>query len=94
MLFGLNLFNNKIITTMLQTFEGTIDNGQIIWNDPDNAPRNAKVLVTVLQLEKEPIKTGKPSLHFRGALKNLTKEQKEKNNQDLQNLRNEWQRDI
>ena len=42
---------------MLQTFEGTIDNGQIIWNDPDNAPRNAKVLVTVLQLEKRPIKT-------------------------------------
>jgi FtsZ-binding cell division protein ZapB len=94
MLFGVNLFNNKIITTMLQTFEGTIDNGQIIWNDPDNAPRNAKVLVTVLQLEKEPTKIEKPSLRFRGALKNLSKEQKEKNNQDLQNLRNEWQRDI
>lgn len=79
---------------MLQTFEGTIDNGQIIWNDPDNAPRNAKVLVTVLQLEKELTKIEKPSLRFRGALKNLSKEQKEKNNQDLQNLRNEWQRDI
>ncbi len=79
---------------MLQTFEGTIDNGQIIWNDPENAPRNAKVLVTVLQLEKEPAKIEKPSLRFRGALKNLSKEQKEKNNQDLQNLRNEWQRDI
>ena len=47
----------ETIKTMLQTFEGTIDNGQIIWNDPDNAPRNAKVLVTVLQLEKRPIKT-------------------------------------
>lgn len=79
---------------MLQTFEGTIDNGQIIWNDPDNAPRNAKVLVTVLQLEKEPTKSEKPSQRFRGALKNLSKEQKEKNNQDLQNFRNEWQRDI
>lgn len=43
---------------------------------------------------KEPTKTEKPSLRLRGALKNLSKEQKEKNNQDLQNLRNEWQRDI
>lgn len=43
---------------------------------------------------KEHITTQKPSLRFRGALKNLSEEQKEKNNQDLQNLRNEWQRDI
>jgi hypothetical protein len=43
---------------------------------------------------KQPIKTEKPSLRFRGALKNLSEEQKEKNNQNLQNLRNEWQRDI
>jgi hypothetical protein len=43
---------------------------------------------------KEQIKIEKPSLRFRGAMKNLSKEQKEKNNQDLQNLRNEWQRDI
>ena len=79
---------------MLQTFEGTIDNGRIIWNEPNNAPQNAKVLITILQLEKEPTKTEKPSLRFRGALKDLSKEQKEKNNQDLQDLRNEWQRDI
>lgn len=80
---------------MLQTFEGTIDNGRIIWNEPDNAPQNAKVLITIiLQLEKEPTKIEKPSLRFRGALKGLSKEQKEKNNQDLQDLRNEWQRDI
>jgi hypothetical protein len=39
-------------------------------------------------------KTEKPPLRFRGALKNLSKAQKEQNNQDLQNLRNEWQRDI
>lgn len=43
---------------------------------------------------KQHTKTEKPSLRFRGALKNLSKEQKEKNNQDLQNLRNECQRDI
>jgi hypothetical protein len=44
--------------------------------------------------KKQSTKTEKPSLRFRGALKNLSKEQKEKNNQDLQNLPNEWQRDI
>ena len=38
---------------MLQTFEGIIDNGRIIWNEPNNAPQNAKVLITILQLEKE-----------------------------------------
>ncbi len=38
---------------------------------------------------KQPTITEKPSLRFRGALKNLSEEQKEKNNQDLQNLRNE-----
>jgi hypothetical protein len=43
---------------------------------------------------KEPSKIEKPSLRFRVALKNFNKEQKEKNNQDLQNLRNEWKRDI
>ena len=43
---------------------------------------------------KQPPKSEKPSLRLSGALKNLTKEQKEKNNQDLQNLRNECQRDI
>ena len=32
---------------------------------------------------KEPNKIEKPSLRFRGALKNLSKEQKEKNNQDV-----------
>ena len=46
------------------------------------------------QNTKQPAKIEKPSLRFRGALKNLSKEQKEKNNQDLQNLRNEWQRVI
>lgn len=79
---------------MLQTFEGTIDNGRIIWNEPNNAPQNAKILITILQLEKETPKIEKPSLRFRGALKGLSNEQKEKNNQDLQDLRNEWQRDI
>ena len=43
---------------------------------------------------KQPTKTEKPSLRFREVLKNLSKEQKEKNNQDVQNLHNEWQRDI
>jgi len=79
---------------MLQTFEGTIDNGSIIWNEPNNAPQNAKVLITILKLEKEIPKIEKPSLRFRGALKGLSKEQKEKNNQEFQDLRNEWQRGI
>lgn len=43
---------------------------------------------------KQPPKIEKPSLRLHGALKNLSKEQKEKNIQDLQNLRNEWQREI
>jgi hypothetical protein len=43
---------------------------------------------------KEHISIEKPSLRFREALKNSNKEQKEKNNQDLQNLRSEWQREI
>jgi hypothetical protein len=46
------------------------------------------------QNTKQPTKKEEPSLRFRGTLKNLSKEQKERNNQDLQNLRNEWQRDI
>jgi hypothetical protein len=48
----------------------------------------------MMQNLKGSIKIEKPSLHFRGALKKMSKEQKKKNNQDLQNLRNEWQRDI
>ena len=79
---------------MLQTYEGIINNGRIIFNDANQPPRNARVLITVLELEKETPKTEKPSLRFRGALKGLSKEQKEKNNQELQDLRNEWQRDI
>lgn len=43
---------------------------------------------------KQPTKSEKPSQRFRGALKNLSKEQKEQNNQEIQSLRNEWQRDI
>ena len=79
---------------MLQTFEGTINNGHIFFNDVNQPPRNAKVLITVLQIEDEAPKTGKPSLLFRAALKNLSSEKKDQNNQEIQDLRNEWQRDI
>ena len=79
---------------MLQTFEGTLNNGHIFFNDAAKPPRNAKVLITVLQIEDEEPNMEKPSLLFRGALKHLSQEQKEQNNKDLKDLRNEWQRDI
>jgi len=79
---------------MLQTYEGTLNNGQITWNHPNDIPRKAKVLITILETEKEIKKTEKPSLRFRGALKNLSQEQKDHNNQELQHLRDEWERTI
>lgn len=52
------------------------------------------MLESILEIMKhnveQPTKIEKPSLRLRGALKNLSKEQKEQNNKDLQNLRNEW----
>ena len=47
---------------MLQTFEGTLNNGHIFFNDATEVPRNAKVLITVLQIEDEAPKMEKPSL--------------------------------
>jgi len=79
---------------MLQTFEGTLNNGHIFFNDATQPPRNAKVMITVLQVEDEAPKTEKPSLLFRGALKNLSQEKKDQNNKEIQDLRSEWQRDI
>ncbi|PWK26306.1 hypothetical protein LV89_02477 [Arcicella aurantiaca] len=79
---------------MLQTYEGTLNNGQITWNHPNDIPRKAKVLITILEEEKEVEKKTKPSLQFRGALKHLSQEQKDQNNQELQNLRDEWERAI
>ncbi|MEA5405154.1 hypothetical protein VB776_19620 [Arcicella sp. DC2W] len=79
---------------MLQTFEGTIHNGHVIFNEGVQPPRNAKVLITVLQVEEEVPKTEKVSLLFRGALKDLSQAKKDQNNKEIQDLRNEWQRDI
>ena len=79
---------------MLQTFEGTLNNGHIFFNGDTKPPRNAKVLITVLEIEDETPKVEKPSLLFRGALKHLSQKQKDQNNKDLRDLRNEWQRDI
>ncbi len=79
---------------MWQTFEGTIHNGHVIFNDGVQPPRNAKVLITVLQVEEEVPQAEKTSLLFRGALKDLSQAKKDQNNREIQDLRNEWQRDI
>lgn len=53
------------------------------FNDDAKPPRNAKVLITVLQIEDEEPNMEKPSLLFRGALKHLSQEQKEKITKNL-----------
>ncbi|WP_428663618.1 hypothetical protein [Runella sp.] len=79
---------------MLQTFEGTLENGHIVWDEPNNVPKKAKVLVTVLYPVQETPTAEKPSRRFRGALKHLTQTQKDAHGQQIQELRNEWERDI
>jgi hypothetical protein len=83
---------------MLQTFEGQIENGQIIWKDPINAPQKAKVLITVLETDQKNQITLKPgeklSDRFRGAMKHLTLAEKKLRDKQLKALRNEWERAI
>jgi hypothetical protein len=83
---------------MLKTFEGKIENGQLIWNDPINAPQKAKVLVTVLEADKKTQITLKPgeklSDRFEGAMKHLTLSEKKLRDKQLKALRNEWERAI
>lgn len=81
---------------MLQQFEGTIENGQLIWKDPKNAPKQAKVIITVLPVEKQLVlKEGERiSDRFEGAMKHLSKEEKKQRNKELTGLRNEWERRI
>ena len=81
---------------MLQQFEGTIENGQLIWKDPINAPKQAKVIITVLPVEKKVVlKVGERlSDRFEDAMIHLSKEEKKQRDKELKGLRNEWERRI
>lgn len=79
---------------MLQTFEATLENGHIIWNNPTDAPKSAKVLITVLEEISSSAKKTKGLARFAGIWKDLPEETKNKMDLDLKKIRNEWERDI
>lgn len=79
---------------MLQSFTGILENGQIQWEEPQQLPKHAKVVVTVL----EEIQTHEPKTstlaRFDGIWKDLPEETKLRLDNELRDQRNSWERDF
>ena len=78
---------------MLQSFTGVLENGQILWEEPKQLPKHAKVVVTVLE-EIETPKVGGTLMKFAGIWANVPKNEKKSLKEHLEKIRNEWERPI
>lgn len=76
---------------MLQAFTGVLENGQITWEDANQLPKHAKVVVTVLE-EITPPKTKRTLGGFAGIWANISKQEKQSLETHIHTIRNEWDR--
>jgi hypothetical protein len=84
---------DKTIEDMLQAFTGVLENGQIIWEEPKNLPKYAKVVVTVLE-EIEPAKSHRTLGDFNGIWSDMDEKEKKSLEQHINTIRDEWERPI
>lgn len=83
----------KKLDVMLQSFTGVLENGHISWEEPQQLPKHAKVVVTVLEEIVTP-KTNSTLAKFAGIWANLPEKEKQSLNEHLNTIRNEWERPI
>lgn len=80
---------------MLLTYEATLENGKLIWNEPVNLPEKAKVIVTVIEaIPKELERTTQTFGQFQNIWEHLSDTDKEQMSDDLRALRDSWERPI
>lgn len=80
---------------MLLSFAGILENRTILWEDPQQLPTKAKVIVTVLEeIEQKLPQNKKTMANFDGIWENLSERKKNELADSLENLRNEWERTI
>ena len=78
---------------MLQSFAGVLENGQILWEEPKQLPKHAKVVVTVLEEIDTPKTQGTLSKYI-GIWANLPQNEKDSLEKHVKNIRNECERPI
>jgi hypothetical protein len=78
----------------MNTYAGIYENGKILWEGKPTVPQRAKVLITILEEIPEKKTTEKLSTKLRGAWKNKSVEEKQMIDEQIKNLRNEWERPI
>ena len=78
---------------MLQSFAGVLENGQILWEEPKQLPKHAKVVVTVLEEIDTPKTQGTLSKYI-GIWANLPQNEKDSLEKHVKNIREEWERNI
>ena len=78
---------------MLQSFAGVLENGQILWEEPKQLPKHAKVVVTVLEEIDTPKTQGTLSKYI-GIWADLPQNEKNSLEKHIKNIRNEWERPI
>ena len=78
---------------MLQSFAGVLENGQILWEEPKQLPKHAKVVVTVLEEIDTPKTQGTLSKYI-GIWADLPQNEKNSLEKHIRNIRNEWERPI
>ena len=78
---------------MLQSFAGVLENGQILWEEPKQLPKHAKVVVTVLE-EIDTPKTQGTLAKYIGIWADLPQNEKNSLEKHIRNIRNEWERPI
>lgn len=79
---------------MLQSFEATLKNGQIIWKDSiDTLPNEAEVVITVLEVKKK-TKRVRKTLAFLDKPIILTTEENARIDAEFNEIRDSWQRDL
>jgi hypothetical protein len=76
---------------MLQSFTGVLENGQILWEEPKELPKHAKVIVTVLEELDTPNVNGTLA-RFAGIWVNKHQNEKQSLDEHLNSIRNEWER--
>ncbi|MCU0325715.1 MAG: hypothetical protein MUF45_10745 [Spirosomaceae bacterium] len=79
---------------MLQSFEATLKNGQIIWKDSlDKLPNEAEVVITVLEVKKQ-VKSSRKTLDFLSEPMLFTDEENAQIDAEFNEIHDSWQRDI
>lgn len=80
---------------MLTTYEATLENGKLIWNEPVDLPEKATVIVTILEtMEPAPGPKVQTFGQFQGIWKHLPDSEKQRLSNEMNDLRDSWERPI